>query len=111
VGVAVEGWLYAGVAEQVLDELGTYAATFEQEGRSMKPFSRALAEEGSTVVVTADAGTSSRARIDDHECTATGLMRTGTQWTQDWLPHTENPLTKRNSRTHQDGLERRVANS
>jgi hypothetical protein len=43
---------YAGVAEQVLDEPGTYA-TAEQEGRFARLLP-ALAEEGGTVVVTAD---------------------------------------------------------
>jgi len=43
--------------------------------------------------------------------TATGLIRTGTQWTN--LPRqiTQNRLNKRNSRTHQYGLERVQANS
>jgi hypothetical protein len=43
--------------------------------------------------------------------TATGLIRAGTQRTQDWLSHTENRLNKRNFRTHQYGLERVQANS
>jgi hypothetical protein len=40
------------VTKQVLDELGMYAATFEQDGRSMKPSCLALGEEAGTVVVT-----------------------------------------------------------
>ena len=54
---------------------------------------------------------SSQARIDGHECTATGLVRTGTQWTKRSLQIIENRLNKRNSRTQWDGLERVQANS
>jgi len=40
------------------------------------------------------------------ERTATGLIHTGTQRTQDWLWQAENRLNKRELRTHQDGLKR-----
>ena len=43
--------------------------------------------------------------------TATGLVRTGTQWTKRHRQIIENPLNKRNFRTHQDELEREQANS
>ncbi len=43
--------------------------------------------------------------------TATGLVRTGTQWTKGSLWIIENRLNKANYRTHQDGLERAQANS
>ncbi len=46
----------------------------------------------------------SRARIADHPCTATrtatGLIRTGTQWTKGSLQIIENRANKRNFRTH-----------
>jgi hypothetical protein len=43
--------------------------------------------------------------------TATGLVHTGTQRTQEWLWHAENRLNKPNYRTKQDGLGRAQANS
>ena len=55
--------------------------------------------------------TSSRARIADHACTVTGLIRTGTQWTKGSRQITQNRLNKRNSRTHKNGLARLQANS
>jgi hypothetical protein len=43
--------------------------------------------------------------------TATGPVRIGMQRTHDWLRYAENRPNKRNSRTHQDGLEHAQANS
>ena len=43
---------------------------------------------------------SSRARIADHPCTATGLILTGTQWTKRHRQIIENRIDKRNFRTH-----------
>jgi hypothetical protein len=43
--------------------------------------------------------------------TATGLLRAGTQWTKRDRQIVENPINKRNFRTHQYGLERAQANS
>src|SRR5215203_2295504 len=48
---------------------------------------------------------SSRAGVDDHSCTATGLIRTATQWTKRLRQTIENHLNKRNSRTRKDRLE------
>jgi hypothetical protein len=47
----------------------------------------------------------------DHPCTATGLVQADTQWTNSLARSAENPLNKRDSRTHQDGLGRVQANS
>src|SRR5215207_4742177 len=43
--------------------------------------------------------------------TATGLVQARTQWARRFLRSAENPLNKRNIRTHQYGLERAQANS
>jgi hypothetical protein len=43
--------------------------------------------------------------------TATGLVQATTQWTRSLGGGAENPIDKRNFRTHQDGLERAQANS
>jgi hypothetical protein len=48
---------------------------------------------------------------EDCGCTATGLVQASTQRTPDCLRYAENPIDKRNSRTHQYGLERTQANS
>jgi hypothetical protein len=43
--------------------------------------------------------------------TATGLVRTGTQWTKRLGQIIENRVNRRDNRTQQDGLERAQANS
>jgi hypothetical protein len=43
--------------------------------------------------------------------TATGLVQASTQWTSSLARSAQNPIDKRNFRTHQDGLERVQANS
>jgi hypothetical protein len=43
--------------------------------------------------------------------TATGLVRAGTQWTKQLRQIIKIRLSKRNFRTHQDGLEHAPANS
>jgi hypothetical protein len=43
--------------------------------------------------------------------TATGLVQASTQWTRSLAGSAENPVDKRNSRTHQHVLERTQANS
>ena len=43
--------------------------------------------------------------------TATGLVQASTQWTRSLAGSAENPIDKRNFRTHQDALERTQANS
>jgi len=43
--------------------------------------------------------------------TATGLVQATTQWTRSLGGGAENPIDKRNSRTHQDGLVCTQANS
>jgi hypothetical protein len=48
---------------------------------------------------------------EDCECTATGLLQASTQWTNRLARSTENRISKRNFRTHKDGLERTQANS
>ena len=50
------------------------------------------------------AGTLIPSMVDDHECTATrtatGLVQASTQWTSSFAKSAENPLNKRDSRTH-----------
>jgi hypothetical protein len=43
--------------------------------------------------------------------TATGLVQASTQWTRSLAGSAENPVDKRNFRTHQHVLERTQANS
>jgi hypothetical protein len=43
--------------------------------------------------------------------TATGLVEASTQWTRSLAGSAENPIDKRNFRTHQDGLVCTQANS
>ena len=62
-----------------------------------------LVMSGSAITVFADGFTATR--------TATGLVQARTQWTRSLAGSAENPVDKRNFRTHQHVLERTQANS
>jgi hypothetical protein len=72
-------------------------------GKTSATHELSLVMSRSAISVFSDGSTATR--------TATGLVQASTQWTRSLPTSAENPIDKRNFRTHQYRLERTQANS